>query len=237
MKSLIVNGDDFGASRGVNRGIAEACRDGILTSASLMVTMPHAAEAAEISRDMPGLGVGLHAVLTTEDCHPLLDFNDSAGCRAELLRQLAMFEQLLSRPPTHLDAHHNIYRDQRLTQVFLGVAAERKLPLREHSPVRYFPSFYGQWDDGETHLEQVSVEMLCQMLMTELRTDVTELACHPGYADPEFTTSYSAERETELRTLCDPRVREAIAGLNIELINYADWGARANGPLPGEGAL
>jgi predicted glycoside hydrolase/deacetylase ChbG (UPF0249 family) len=92
--------------------------------------------------------------------------------------------------------------------------------------VCYFPGFYGQWDDGDTHLEQVSVEMLCQMLLTELRTDVTELGCHPGYVDPQYLSSYSIEREAELRTLCDPRVREMIAALGIELINYAEWGGR-----------
>ena len=37
MKSLIVNADDFGASRGINRGVIEAHRKGILTSTSMMV--------------------------------------------------------------------------------------------------------------------------------------------------------------------------------------------------------
>ena len=40
MKCLIVNGDDFGASRGINRGILEAHRSGILTSTSLLVNTP-----------------------------------------------------------------------------------------------------------------------------------------------------------------------------------------------------
>ena len=46
MKYLIVNGDDFGAGHGINRGIIEAHRDGILTSTSFMVDMPGAEEAA-----------------------------------------------------------------------------------------------------------------------------------------------------------------------------------------------
>lgn len=223
MKRLIVNADDFGASRGINRGIAEAHSHGIVTSASLMVTMPYAEEAAAISRDLPGLGVGLHAVLTSEDFRPLLDFDDATRCREELLRQLDEFERLLNVAPTHLDAHHNIHRDDRLTPIFLAVATERRLPLREHSGARYFSKFYGQWSSGETHLEQVCVEMLCQMLRTELCAAVTELGCHPGYVDPHYISSYSIEREAELRTLCDPRVREAIAELQIELINHAVW--------------
>jgi predicted glycoside hydrolase/deacetylase ChbG (UPF0249 family) len=223
MKYLIVNGDDFGVSEGVNCGIARAHREGVLTSTSLMVTAQSTVEAAAMSRDMPELGVGLHAVLTSEDFHPLLDFDDPVACREELLRQLDTFERLMNRPPTHLDAHHNIHRDRRLTPVFRAIAAERNLPLREHSRVRYFPGFYGQWDNGETHLEQVSVEMLCNILLTELHTEVTELACHPGYVDPQFATSYSSERAAELRTLCDPRVRETVAALHIDLINYTEW--------------
>ncbi|HET7451863.1 MAG TPA: ChbG/HpnK family deacetylase, partial [Thermoanaerobaculia bacterium] len=38
LKALVVTGDDFGFSRGVNRAIAEAHDAGILTAASLMVT-------------------------------------------------------------------------------------------------------------------------------------------------------------------------------------------------------
>jgi hypothetical protein len=53
MKYLIVNGDDFGASQGINRGILEAHRDGILTSASLFVDRPGSAEAAELAHATP----------------------------------------------------------------------------------------------------------------------------------------------------------------------------------------
>jgi len=47
---LIVNGDDFGASRGINRGIVQAHSRGILTSTSLLVDSPWSAEAAELAR-------------------------------------------------------------------------------------------------------------------------------------------------------------------------------------------
>ena len=50
MKYLIVNGDDFGLSPGVNRGICEAHQDGILTSASLLVDTPWSEEAARLGR-------------------------------------------------------------------------------------------------------------------------------------------------------------------------------------------
>ena len=62
-RRLIVNGDDFGLAREVNRAIVRAHRDGILTTTSLMVTSPFASEAVQLARDNPRLGVGLHLVL------------------------------------------------------------------------------------------------------------------------------------------------------------------------------
>ena len=86
MKYLIVNGDDFGATHGINRGILEAHRNGILTSASLFVDRPGSAEAAELARNTPSLSVGLHADL---------DGTPGDGVRKELLRQLERFVDLL----------------------------------------------------------------------------------------------------------------------------------------------
>lgn len=63
MKRLIVNADDFGFSREVNAGVLRAHREGILTSASLMVAETAAAEAAQLARENPALDVGLHAVV------------------------------------------------------------------------------------------------------------------------------------------------------------------------------
>src|SRR5207247_10160628 len=66
MKYLVVNGDDFGAGAGVDRGIREAHRHGILTSASLLVNTPGADEAARLAAALPDLSVGLHADLREE---------------------------------------------------------------------------------------------------------------------------------------------------------------------------
>ncbi len=60
---LIVNADDFGISDSANRAIERAHREGILTSASLMVAGDAAEGAVQIARANPQLGVGLHSVL------------------------------------------------------------------------------------------------------------------------------------------------------------------------------
>src|SRR6185312_13088245 len=60
---LIVNADDYGRSAGINRGIATAHEQGIVTSASLMVRWPDAEQAARYARERPALSVGLHVDL------------------------------------------------------------------------------------------------------------------------------------------------------------------------------
>ena len=217
MKYLIVNGDDLGASRGINRGILEAQRCGILTSTSLLVNAAESEKAAELSRTLPEMSVGLHADLRNE----LKATTDPHRLREVLCAQIARFEELMGRPPTHLDAHHNVHRDPRALPCFLDVAREYGFPLREHSPVRYFSKFYGRWA-GESHLEQISAESLARMLETKIKEGITELSCHPGYVDPNYSTGYAAERERELRTLCDPLIRRVLVEQSIQLVSYRD---------------
>ena len=67
VRRLIVNADDFGMTAGINRGIAEAQRDGIVTSATLMANSRAFDEAAALARSLAGcnshFSVGCHVVL------------------------------------------------------------------------------------------------------------------------------------------------------------------------------
>jgi chitin disaccharide deacetylase len=62
-RRLIVNADDFGRSASINQAVTRAHREGILTSASLMVNEPACEEAVALARENPQLGVGLHLTL------------------------------------------------------------------------------------------------------------------------------------------------------------------------------
>ncbi len=57
---LIINGDDFGASREVNEAVILAHRTGILTSTSLMISGRAAKQAIRLAKENPNLAVGLH---------------------------------------------------------------------------------------------------------------------------------------------------------------------------------
>jgi hopanoid biosynthesis associated protein HpnK len=61
---MMINGDDFGFSSGVNHAIIEAHDRGVLTSASLMVSGTAFEEAVALAKARPTLAVGLHLVLT-----------------------------------------------------------------------------------------------------------------------------------------------------------------------------
>ena len=63
MRRLIVNADDFGLTQGVNRAIAQANRNGIVTSATIMANSRGFGEAVELARSQPQLKTGCHVVL------------------------------------------------------------------------------------------------------------------------------------------------------------------------------
>ena len=217
MKWLIVNGDDFGMSDGINRGIVEAHRCGILTSASLFVNGRAGEHAAALGHEWPTLSVGLHLDLDPD--HP-------GRVRIELERQFARFVALVGTAPTHVDSHHDVHRDPRVLPHVLAWAREARLPVRGHSAVHHLSKFYGQWG-GNTHLERIEVNGFLHLLDAEVGEGVTELICHPGYVEPGFRSSYTSEREVELRTLCDHQVRQVILEKGIRLIGFRDLPALA----------
>jgi predicted glycoside hydrolase/deacetylase ChbG (UPF0249 family) len=216
-KYLIVNADDFGLTSGVNRGIMEAHRDGIVTSASLMVEAGASEEAADLATSAPRLSVGLHFVLDGKGRRFL---RDPEAAAREIRRQFDRFQAVLGRLPTHLDTHHHVHREPRLLRPLLAVADEYGLPLREHSRIRYVPDFYGRWDDAP-HPEQVSVEGLVRILENEVVEGVSELGCHPGYFDDDLRSTYGSERELELATLKSPQLPSLLGGQGIELVNFS----------------
>jgi chitin disaccharide deacetylase len=221
-KYLIVNADDFGASRGLNRGILECYTRGVVTSASLMVTGRAVHEAVAISRDYPGLSVGLHWDVWGEG-ERQFDIADVPAVRREFCRQVEEFHRLMGYMPTHIDSHHHLHRRPELLPVFRELVEPLGVPLRGETGVRFIGGFYAQWEWMVTNLEFVSVPRLQCMLREEVDEGWTEFSCHPGYVSPDFTSVYLQEREAEVHTLTKPCIRETIEQLGIHLVNYTDY--------------
>lgn len=224
---LIVNADDFGSSRGVNRGIVEARESGIVTSASLMVERSAAEEAARYARRRRELGVGLHFELEEKPRRRLIGrwtrptkpaHEDEIRRRAEA--QLDRFRELVGEDPSHLDSHHHVHRREPARSVLLELSEQTGAPLRElHTGIRFCGDFYGQLE-GRPWPQGILPGTLVELL-EGLSAHITELGCHPGYAD-DLDTWYRKERAQEVATLCDPQVRRAIDRLGIELVTFRD---------------
>ena len=58
-------------------------------------------------------------------------------------------------------------------------------------------------------------------ILAELGSGVSELGCHPGFAD-DLDTMYKRERAAEVVVLCDPQVKGTIGELGIELISFSE---------------
>lgn len=217
MKLLVVNADDLGYDPAIDRGILEAHRRGIVSSASAMVDTPFAEAAL---RDAPeSLGVGLHAVLDPAA--------DQRAAAEELVRQLARFESLRRAPPTHIDSHKHAHASPRVLAAVAEVARARALPVRaidaamraslRRSGVPTADRFL-----GDARLRPAWTPEALLAALAGIEDGVTEIMAHPGHAPTHARTSFSGEREIELAALCDPRAREALRLFGIRLCSYAD---------------
>ena len=239
-RRLIVNADDYGLSPGVNRGIVRAHRQGIVTSASLMVFGPAAREAVALAADNPGLSVGLHLDLGEWECredewrvvYRRVDPDDGPAVAREVGRQLEAFRDLVGRDPTHLDSHQHAHRSDPVRSIARGVAKSLGIVLRnDGSRVRYCGEFYGQSRNGHACHDFISVGALVRVL-DSLPPGITEMGCHPGEGG-DVDSVYRLERGIEVQTLCDPRVREAIVAGDIALCSFAGVSGRdAAAPSP-----
>ena len=132
---LIINGDDFGYSQAVNRAIIQAHREGVLTSASLMVNESAAGEAVELAKANPNLAVGLHLVLvlgkaalphtqiphitdaegrfTNSSFQAGIQYYFSSAARRELRHEMrAQFERFVATGLnfSHVDGHTHLHQ-------------------------------------------------------------------------------------------------------------------------------
>ncbi len=147
MKDLIVNADDLGWTVGVNRGIAEAHRNGIVTSTSLLANGPAFNDGVSVARALPALGVGVHLNLSdgvpltgARTAASLVDENGKlSGGPEQLLLKLARrklkiadvereWEAQIERvrgagiTPTHLDGHKHVHMLPGLFPIALKLA-------------------------------------------------------------------------------------------------------------------
>ncbi|HAF27401.1 MAG TPA: hypothetical protein DCG85_08850 [Lachnospiraceae bacterium] len=137
MIRIIINGDDFGISREVNRAITECFDKRILTSTTLMVNMPYADEAVRLAKEQGFYeSVGMHFNLTggvplTDNIKSMKRFcrkdgtfnayfqkhtasrlkltKEELACVAEEAEAQIRKYISFGLPARHLDSHHHVH--------------------------------------------------------------------------------------------------------------------------------
>ncbi len=230
---LIVNADDFGLSKGVNYGILECFRNGVLTSTTMMMNAPALDHAIELMKQYD-LAVGIHLVasmfepLTTVKSFTKEDglfdkgkmFDDSQTIdemelEKEWRAQIDLFVEKTGKKPTHIDSHHHVHKLAKTKKVIMALANEYGLQIRGidtpfGEPIQFISDFYG---------ENIGVKDFKEIVKGE---GTLELMCHPAFIDNGLlnATSYNSKRKDELDTLTSKEIRSWVENQSIELISY-----------------
>jgi predicted glycoside hydrolase/deacetylase ChbG (UPF0249 family) len=134
VRKLVVNADDFGFTRDVNRGIVEAHRNGILTSTTLMATGAAFDDAVVLARENPALDIGVHLVLVGEPPFPM---TIPQLMRETLAGRIRIYEELRAQvlriieaglEPTHLDTHKHTHLLPPVLDAVARLSEEYKIP-------------------------------------------------------------------------------------------------------------
>lgn len=242
-RRLIVTADDVGLDPGMTAGAIRAHREGIVTACSIVANGRAFEDAVAQLRDLPSLEVGVHLALVEETAlttgKPMpssyVEFllvrrgvNVERELRAQLERVLATGLRV-----THLNGHQHLHAVPSIFRLVLRLAREYgigyvrsprdaggRAGVARRAAVRALAMLTPR---GGTNARTIGIaeaghlqaERIIELL--EHVDGVTELVTHPGIRVAGYPHwHYEWDRETD--ALCDPRVREAIAGRGIELV-------------------
>ncbi|MBM1019919.1 chitin disaccharide deacetylase [Enterobacter sp. A11] len=247
---LIVNADDFGLSRGQNYGIIEACRRGIVTSTTALVNGEAVEHAAQLSRDVPALGVGMHFVLTLgmplsqmpgltrdgqlgkwiwelaeQDALPLEEITRELDC------QFNRFVDVFGKEPTHIDSHHHVHMIPAIFPLVAEFARRKGVAMRVDRDVQALHglSFFSVPTTdgfssafyGEGIDEALFLKVLDDSAARGERS--VEVMAHPAFVDNTVRKSaYCWPRLAELDVLTSASLKYAIAERGYRLGTFRD---------------
>jgi predicted glycoside hydrolase/deacetylase ChbG (UPF0249 family) len=210
LKNLIVNADDLGWTEGINRGIVEAHRKGLVTSSSLLANGPAFDSALVAAQSNPQLAIGVH--LNLSDGPPTAPAEEARG----LLNQVGNLEEgpesLLLRiasrslalqeverewdaqiqkvrdagiEPTHLDGHKHVHMLPGLFEIALRLAKKHGIRAirvaHEESTLRTVLSSAGEQKAGVVFKQGVQARGL-----KLLAPDAREMADQAGLATSDY---------------------------------------------------
>ena len=245
---LIVNADDFGFTRGVNAGIVQAHREGILTATTLMAHGAAFDDAVRLALETPALDVGAHLVLAGAILARQTRIRDELRAQVEKILAAGI-------APTHLDTHKHTHLLPWVLEAVARLGEEYRIPwvrrpfdfplgapgavpwarrllsravglgrwnsrrlLRRHG-CRSTDHFAGFQITGRFRTPELVA------LIGHLPAGITELMTHPGHCTEELRaarTRLKDSREEELRALTSAEVRQALEARGVRLVRYRD---------------
>ncbi|MFC6465142.1 carbohydrate deacetylase [Marinilactibacillus sp. GCM10026970] len=225
MVKVIINSDDFGYSRGINHGIIDAHREGVLTSTTLMTNTPGFNQAIALSKEHPKLGIGVHLTLTflkplsgkinsltndKGDFHKLSVYeNPNFQIDLEELYQEWDFQikKVIDSGiiPTHLDSHHHLHTFGRNQEVVIQLANQYNLPVRgnfeKKSGIKTTDYFVADFDPVGAMIQNNQIEeadhYIESMIKKIKQYNTVEIMCHAGYID-QFLKTHTAFDEPRI---------------------------------------
>ncbi|HYR29727.1 MAG TPA: ChbG/HpnK family deacetylase [Thermoanaerobaculia bacterium] len=241
-RALIVTADDVGIHPGMTEGAIRGHREGIVTACSLVANGAAFDDAVARLRDVPSLEVGVHLTLVEETPLTSIRFPKKytsfvpmylarvismGAIEAELRAQI---EKVLATGlrVTHLNGHQHLHVLPRIFRVVQKLAAEYSInyirTVDDHGGTSRglaigALSFLGRRAPGSNTrtIGVAGAGHLADLVPLLDHVDgLTELVTHPGIAVTGYDHwGYAWDAET--RALCDPRLREEIAGRGITL--------------------
>lgn len=238
---LIINADDFGFNRGINWGIIDAHKLGILTSTTMMVTMPGTDHAVQLKKAYPSLAVGLHLNISLGK--PLTNGKSLIGKDGKLIKpdlvsedhiydydevikeihaQYDRFLKLTGTRPTHLDSHlFSTDKIDVIKKAAVNFSEEVMLPLRNHDSQNFRSVKFIQ---HRTFNSTPDLNYILNNFEDIKKYEYAEIMCHPGYVDQHLldNSSYNIQRCGELEFLTSKANKKFFEENGVEFITYGD---------------
>jgi predicted glycoside hydrolase/deacetylase ChbG (UPF0249 family) len=213
MRKLIINADDFGLSKLFNKRILELIEDGAVTSTSVLIDeidesqKEQVEKLKELSEGKP-MSVGLHVYFKNKDFEQ------------ETQRQYNKFTKVFGLKPHYLDIHKMDHVHDG------GFETIQKKCIEENIPCKNI-SFLGDVMMDGVITTKHSVLDATKKPFAEIEKWVSSMDegiyCinfHPGYHDPESTSSFDEEREVDAENIS--RLVKTLPKHNTKLVNFND---------------
>ena len=243
---IIFNADDFGHSKGVNLGIIEAYKNGVVRSTTMMAGMVGFDHAIALSRENPGLHIGVHLTLTAgksiggiyktitdEEGNFLklleLESRAKAG-ELDLLEIEQEYEAQIQKIMAagieidHFDSHHHTHNLKGIIDIFLKLAKKYDKKVRIYNKEllcgEYAAIKTTDCFDDSFYDEQATLDHLKEIISG--KSGSIEIMCHPAYIDYDLyhTSGYNIKRIFELHVLTSPELKSYLNENNMELTSY-----------------